>query len=141
VSQPFTAEREDHDGAITIVLTGELDMATVPAAEEQLRRAERDGRMIVIDLRALAFMDSMGLSTIMAADRRIRVVGGRLTILHGPRPVQRVFEITRTDDLLNIVDPPASVSAPRDEAPQRRASTGSPRQAAQLATALPLGSG
>jgi hypothetical protein len=74
-------------------------------------------------------------------DGAIRVVGGRLTILRGPRPVQRVFEITRTDDLLKIVDPPVSVAAPGDGTPQRRPSAGSPRQAAQLVTALPLGSG
>jgi anti-sigma B factor antagonist len=113
----FNAERhEDRDGVITIAFTGELDMATAVAAEEQLLGAEREGRSIVVDLRALKFIDSSGLRTILAADERIRAAGGRLMIVRGPQRVQRVFEITRLDDVLEIVDQPVAPEAGRNGA-------------------------
>jgi anti-sigma B factor antagonist len=106
---PFSAKRhEGGNGAIRIVFSGELDLATLPSAEEHLCRAEADGRLIVVDLRELAFMDLSCLHMIEAADRRMRKGGGRLVIVRGHRPVHRVFELTKMDERLEIIDHPAS---------------------------------
>jgi anti-anti-sigma factor len=107
----FAAERyEEEGGAIRIVFSGELDLATVLSAEEQLRGAEADGRLIVLDLRELAFMDLICLHMIEAAARRIRKGGGRLAIVRGPRPVHRVFELTKMDEQLEIVNHPRAIA-------------------------------
>jgi anti-anti-sigma factor len=81
-------------------LAGELDIATTP----QLRRAlcALRARLVVLDLRELAFMDSSGVHAIVDASIRARQLGDRLLLLSGPPGVDRVFTLTASaDDLLS----------------------------------------
>ena len=95
----------DRDGGARIALNGELDIATAPRLEEEVRRLETEGRkLIVIDLRGLEFMDSSGLRALLAADTRARERGARLVIIRGDDRIQRVLRITRLDERLEIVD-------------------------------------
>jgi anti-sigma B factor antagonist len=91
------------DGA-GVRLLGELDIATVPLADEAIRAAEVGGpARLVIDLSGLAFMDSTGLRMVMAAAARAREEGRRLAVVPGPDAVQRVFELTGMDGRLEFV--------------------------------------
>ena len=111
MSKPLELKLEEDSGVARVTASGELDLATAEQLEEALKRQERDGPpVIVLDLRALAFMDSTGLRTVLAADARARERGGRLVIVRGPEEVQRVFRLTRMDDHLEIVDEPPSSS-------------------------------
>jgi anti-anti-sigma factor len=103
------ARDEPADGVIILSLVGELDLATVSRLEAQLRNDERPGRVIVADLRELRFIDSSGLQALVRADQRLRQDGGRLAIVAGSLQVQRVFELTGIDRLLEIVEDPATV--------------------------------
>jgi anti-sigma B factor antagonist len=97
-----TSDRPD---GVLIELSGELDLATAPKLEDEMKRAEQDDpRMIVLDLRPLAFMDSSGLRALLAADSRARDAGRRLVLVRGDERVQRVLKITRLDERLEIVD-------------------------------------
>jgi anti-anti-sigma factor len=99
-----TSER--HDGVL-IELAGELDLATAPKLEDEMRRVEQDGgEVIYLDLRPLAFMDSSGLRALLAADTRAREAGRRLVLIRGDERVQRVLKITRLDERLEIVEDP-----------------------------------
>jgi anti-sigma B factor antagonist len=101
----FAVERHAAaDGGTVIECLGELDLATMPAFEDALCRADADGAVIVLDLSGLDFIDSRGLSMIVALDRRLREAGGRLTIVRGPATVNRMFEITGLLDRLDFVD-------------------------------------
>lgn len=102
---------EDADGAVRVVLGGELDIASAGAVEAELARAER-GRpgVLVLDLRRLAFMDSTGLRLVVSADARAREQERRLVIVRGPDAVQRIFRITRLEERLEMVDDPATVA-------------------------------
>ena len=92
------------DGAL-IELAGELDLATAPKLDDEMKRLEEDGpAVIVLDLRGLAFMDSSGLRALLAADSRAREAGRRLVLVRGDERVQRVLRITRLDERLEIVD-------------------------------------
>lgn len=94
------------DGDVhTIALAGELDLATAERVERELRRVEStDARSIVVDLSALAFMDSTGIRILVAADRRSRADSERLALRRGPAAVQRVIELTGLTDLLPFMD-------------------------------------
>ena len=92
------------DGGTLLACLGELDLATMPAFEDALCRAEADGGAIVLDLSGLDFIDSRGLAMILALDRRIREAGRQLTIVRGPDAVNRIFELTGLLDRLDIVD-------------------------------------
>ena len=103
---------EAQGDGVRIVLTGELDISTAPRVEDELRRVE-EGRpaVILLDLRELEFMDSTGLRVIVAADGRARKQARRLVIVRGSDTVQRIIEMTRLDERLEIVDDPAAVEA------------------------------
>jgi anti-sigma B factor antagonist len=104
-----TSER---NGGAQIALKGELDIATAPKLEEEVRRLEAEGRgLIVIDLRGLDFMDSSGLRALLAADTRARERGARLVIVRGHDRIQRVLRITRLDERLEIVDDADAIAA------------------------------
>jgi len=97
--------RDRPDGGVLVALTGELDLATAPKLEDELRRVEaRRPALVVIDLKPLSFMDSSGLRALIAADSRAREAGSRLVLVRGDERVQRVLRITRLDERLEIVD-------------------------------------
>lgn len=95
------------DGAIGVVLSGELDLASAPLAAEQVAAAQEQSPLVWLDLRELSFMDSSGLHMIISADARARSRGERLTIIHGSDAVRRVFELTAMHERLELVDGPA----------------------------------
>ena len=103
-----TSERPD---GVHVGLAGELDLATAPKLEDELKRVEAgDPGVIVLDLQPLSFMDSSGLRALLAADARAREAGRRLVLVRGDERVQRVLRITRLDERLEIVDSADAVS-------------------------------
>ena len=85
----------------TIALSGELDLVTAGAVQEELERVEReDALRIVVDMSELTFIDSTGVQLVLAAHARSVADAERLTLLRGPTAVQRVFEICGVDELL-----------------------------------------
>jgi len=96
------SERDDDEHVIT--LSGELDLDGAERVAVELQRAEAtDVRRIVLDLSGLRFIDSSGIRLILAADARSRTDGDRLALIRGPRPVQRVFELTGVTERLPFV--------------------------------------
>jgi anti-sigma B factor antagonist len=96
------------DGRARMRLQGELDLATVGAAETAIAELERepDVTTLVIDLRTLRFMDSAGLHLVLGADARARERGRRLVVVRGPEAVDRVFRLALLDGRLTFVDHP-----------------------------------
>lgn len=94
------------DGKTSCVApVGELDVATVGIVEENIERAVSDGaRRLVLDLGGLTFMASTGLRLVLELVKRRDDGEFELAVVPGPRPVQRVFELTRTDDRVPWAD-------------------------------------
>lgn len=114
----LSATRCVFPGAVHVVLAGELDLATVPIAEHELRRALRDAADVLLDVRALTFIDLAGLNMILAATRRARRVGRRLAVAHqGATCVQRMFELTHADRSLMLADEPATAATSNGAGP------------------------
>jgi anti-sigma B factor antagonist len=91
-------------GAWTLELDGELDASTAQALENEILVAERaEAEVVTIDLRGLEFMDSSGVRVLQRAQRRMGSAD-RLRILPGPRTVQKVFRLTRTESDLPFED-------------------------------------
>jgi anti-anti-sigma factor len=99
-------------GRVAVVaLDGELDLAGAAALEQELARVEAEApEAIVLDLRALEFMDSSGLRVIAVASRRAEDGGGRLALVPGSEQVMRVFDITRMRERLDFVTAPEEVT-------------------------------
>ncbi len=96
---------EETDGAVTLILEGELDLASVRELEQQLALAQaRAPARVVVDLRRLAFIDSSGLRTIIQADANARAQGSELVLRPGSDSIQRVFELTGALEVLHFED-------------------------------------
>lgn len=88
-----------------IELAGELDLSGVERASEAFASAlESDARAIVLDLRALEFLDSTGVHTILKAEREASEQNRSLVIVRGPRQVQRILEISGVAERLAFSD-------------------------------------
>ena len=97
-----TVEQGNHEAVLR--LSGELDSVGEPdlrSAFEQVLSQD----LVVVDLRGLTFIDSLGLSTLVWATTT-RTHEGRppLRFVPGPEQVQRVFEITQVDQRLQWVN-------------------------------------
>src|SRR4051794_2045591 len=102
---PFSVEREPRGAAVRLRLTGDLDLATAEDAERAIIEAEEARPpVLILDLSELAFMDSTGLRVILSANTRAQDQERRMVLVKGPSVVQRVFEITRLAERLDIVD-------------------------------------
>jgi anti-anti-sigma factor len=87
-----------------VYLGGELDVATAPQLEHTLGEPQLQARLVVLDLRGLAFIDAVGVRTIVNASIRSRRAGRRLVLLRGIPNVDRMFALARTGDDLEIGD-------------------------------------
>jgi anti-anti-sigma factor len=101
----FEVTVTSEDGVCVVAVSGELDLDTMTELSAAL--AVADGvATTVVDLRGLTFIDSSGVSGVMAAARRARDAGSRLVCVPGPPPIQRIFELTGVDTVLEWVDRP-----------------------------------
>jgi len=105
VQSHFRLEVRSQGKATIIAVSGELDLASSPALQEELDRAS-DSDMLIIDLRELDFMDSTGLSVLVRAHQRAEEQGRRLAMVKGPQQVQRLLSLTGVADRLTVVDRP-----------------------------------
>ena len=99
--------------AAWVRVTGELDLATAPILAQALSQAEERTQRVVLDMRELTFMDSSGVHVILEASHRATTAGRGLVLVRGPAQVDRVLDLTRAADSLEIVDlhpvePPSS---------------------------------
>jgi anti-sigma B factor antagonist len=107
VQSHFQLEVRTEEAATVIAVSGELDLASSPALQEELDRAQNaNARLLIIDLRGLDFMDSTGLSVLVRAHQRADEEGRQLAMVKGPQQVQRLLSLTGVADRLTLVDTP-----------------------------------
>jgi anti-sigma B factor antagonist len=82
---------------------GQADIHTAPALREALSEAiESGGKVVVVDLSGVTFVDSMTLGVLLGAVKRLRQRGGELRIIVDDPHVRRVFEITLLDRVFDL---------------------------------------
>jgi anti-anti-sigma factor len=110
VQSDFRVEVRSEGRAAIVVVRGELDLATSPELEEELRKVwDAGNEQLVIDLRELEFMDSTGLSIIVKAHQRLSDEGRRLSLVRGSQQVQRLLDLTGVSERLQLVDTPEEI--------------------------------
>src|SRR5829696_1709073 len=100
-----------HRAAAEVIPHGELDLATTPLVEHQLRQLREAGlRILVLDLRRVTFMDVVGLRLILRWAAAAREDWSRFAVIPGPSSVQRLFAMTATETQVQFVDASGSRS-------------------------------
>lgn len=90
---------EQQDGAIRLLLTGELDQASAPLAEQCVALAQEEHDSVIVDLEGLSFMDSSGIDIFLHAAKRARKTGGRIKVVNSHKH-RRVFTLCQASFLL-----------------------------------------
>jgi anti-anti-sigma factor len=103
--EPFTCRVTPDRDRVVVEPRGELDMATVGAVDQELRRLrESDFGRIVLDLGGLTFMDSTGLHLVARWTAEASRDGFAFELLPGAPSVQRVFELAGMTDGLPLAE-------------------------------------
>lgn len=106
----FDVDVRDADRAVVIGVTGELDLASSPALEQELENGPPSrAEVVIVDLRQLEFMDSTGLSVLVRAHQRATEKGQQFVVVRGPQQVQRLLSLTGVADRLTLVDSPEDI--------------------------------
>jgi anti-anti-sigma factor len=80
----------------TVVLDGEIDIATSPAIWESLMAAINAGNLhLAVDMSGVAFIDAAGIGVLVAAANRAREAGGGLSLLAPSWQVRRPVCLVR----------------------------------------------
>ena len=90
-------------GTHVIAVGGELDMSAAPDLRTAIHDALDDGAVtVVVDLSEATFIDSTGIGTLMAAQHRLKDIGGSLELVCSEPNLLRVFEIVGLNRQLSI---------------------------------------
>ena len=101
----FDLQLQTAGGRTVIAVSGELDVLTAPRLQERLAEVIDGGeRDLWVDLRPTEFIDSSGLSTLVAAQKRLRSLEGDLGLVCPKGNIRRLLEIVSLDQVFTIVD-------------------------------------
>jgi anti-anti-sigma factor len=105
------------DGRHTLLLSGELDLATAAGLESTvLGLFVKSVSAVELDLSRLTFMDSTGLRAVLRTQELCAEHGCDFLVIPGSGQVQRLLELTGTTDVLPLADahpgPPAEADQP-----------------------------
>jgi anti-anti-sigma factor len=104
-------QHEAHADSHTLLLSGELDLATSPSLASAVGRLCTEGAgEIIIDMRGLLFIDSTGIRTILQAVDLCARHECELALIRGSASTQRLFELTGLDEKLPFREPPSEAA-------------------------------
>jgi anti-anti-sigma factor len=103
--EPLHTELERHGDMIVVLASGEIDLSSADRLQAQLRGLLSSFRRVVLDLREVVFIDAAALHCMLEVDKASRAAGVEFLLVPGPRQVQRLFQLTRTDDVLRFIEP------------------------------------
>jgi anti-sigma B factor antagonist len=101
-SQDLKVTRRSLPEAEVSRVDGELDILSSPVLREELTELARGHKSVVLDLEGLSFMDSTGLSVIIAALKRLRERSLDLVLCSPQASVRRTMEICGIDQVITI---------------------------------------
>jgi anti-sigma B factor antagonist len=89
---------------------GEIDISTVGLVRLRLDELPAHVQTVILDLRAVRFLDTSGLQLVVEEHRRAAHGGPEFVLVRAPEPVHRLFEIAGLADRLRIVGDPSDVT-------------------------------
>jgi anti-sigma B factor antagonist len=108
---------ERRGSSLVVAIGGELDIVTSRQLDEQLMRARRNDRRVVLDLSAVEFMDTSSLAVIVGHWKRLESIGGTLALAGARYRYTKTLWITGLADRLPMyetVDEAVAAFGPAD---------------------------
>lgn len=99
----FDCTIESRDDRTLLRVRGELDIASAPRLEQELRASAGAGT-VVLDLREVTFLDSSGLRAVLMGSQEAADGGRRLVVVPGEGQAARVIELAQVGEHLELAD-------------------------------------
>ena len=104
---PFAIDSARDAESARLTLSGELDLATVPRAEQAVESALADGvSELTLDLSGLSFVDSSGLRLFIVLTQRAAAEGWQLTLTRPQQRAMTVFVVSGVAESLPFAEEP-----------------------------------
>jgi anti-sigma B factor antagonist len=88
--------------ASIVVLKGDVDLESSPAAREVLLKSVEGAGKVLVDLSSVTYIDSSGVASLVEALQAAKRNGGRFALVAASDPTRRVLELARLDKVFTI---------------------------------------
>jgi len=102
----FEVTRRATSHGIVVAPRGEIDLATVDDVRAEVDEARHERDVVILDLRAVTFIDSAGVRLIVEAARDLQRQDGELFVVRGGPEITRVFELVGLEGRVRMLDEP-----------------------------------
>lgn len=97
------------DQAAIVAISGDVDLYSSPEVRKVIiGLTDKKAPLIVVDLRAVSYMDSSGIATLVEGLQQMSKYGGELRLFGLGAAVREVFELSRLDKVFQIYDSEAA---------------------------------
>jgi anti-anti-sigma factor len=108
----MTISTEPMDGGITrVVLDGRLDIQGAQAIDLRMNVLAGSEKFLLVDMRNVSFIGSMGLRSLGLPAQAMRRRGGKMALLAPPPMVEEVLKASNIHEIIPIVPDLESASA------------------------------
>ncbi len=96
-------ETQERDGACIVVVEGEVDLNTSPKLRTVLtKQIPRNVNAVEVDLRAVPYMDSSGVATLIEGLRAAVSSDAKFALVAPSSAVLKVLKLSRLDSVFTI---------------------------------------
>jgi len=94
---------EELAGGITrVILEGRLDVENSPAVDSSMKVIAGGRNLVLVDLRNVSFLGSMGLRSLVAPALVIRGRGGKMVLLGPNEMVAKVLKVSGVENMIPV---------------------------------------
>ena len=97
----FGVEQVSGNGAVTVKISGDIDLATADKVGDALAAALGSSANVRVDLSGVTFLDSTGIRALVQAYRLASSKGGSLHVFGAKHWVAKVLDVTGVGPLLS----------------------------------------
>jgi anti-sigma B factor antagonist len=100
---PIKVQRSDQGEVTTLQLAGSLDVLTAPELMPTIDQIVDEKRpRVTVDLAGLDIIDSSGVAALVALYKRLRAVGGQVTVTGARDQPLAIFKLLRMDKVFSM---------------------------------------
>ena len=101
-NEAIATEVSHQDGIAVLTVSGEIDLATVPAFEAAIAEAlTREPTALIVDLSAVEFLASAGLQALVATQEKVSKAADFAVVADSP-VTSRPIELTGLEQILSM---------------------------------------
>lgn len=94
--------KNSEGSALTVLLEGRLDTNTAPQLENELKDCLDNVTVLTIDMKSLDYLSSAGLRVLLATQKKMNSIKGKMIVKNVNEIIMEVFEVTGFVDVLTI---------------------------------------